>query len=81
MEDMVPHEQLKFANHIREEVKKFGVDHQMWVTVLLKAKECNLELKWCLEQSRVSPLELPKSSLKWPKLSPLAARANLKHLP
>jgi hypothetical protein len=81
LDDMVPHELRTFANHLREEERKFGGHHNMWVTVLMGTKECNIELKWCLEQSPDIKTELPKSSLKWPKLSPASARAILPYLP
>jgi hypothetical protein len=81
LDDMVPIELRTFANHLREEVGKFVGDHNMWVTVLMETKEWNIGLKWCLEQSPAINSELPKSSLKGPKLSPASARAILPYLP
>jgi hypothetical protein len=49
MKLMVGHEQVKLQQHIQKEKTKFGSNHIMWVTIFMNTKECNLELKWCLD--------------------------------
>lgn len=71
------HEVEAYKAYISELQALRGCDSEVWITPILHGVKCNFELIDLLRQHghRDAPALLPKSSLRWPHLSPEVAVA------